>query len=950
MAVLAMTIPAQGQQKRPLDHADYDRWNRIQGDIVSRDGRWLAYQLVPGDGDGSLRVRALAGDAAVTVARGAGASFTHDGRWVVARIAPMDSAVTQAKKDKKKPAEQPKDSLVFVGLSAAAPSVGFKAAGVKSFKVPEEGSGWVAYLLEKAPDTKAGGEAAAPGAAAQPAEPKPDAGDEKPRTPDGSTLVVRDLATGSERRFDHVVDYAFDRQGTVLYYTASGGDGAADGVFRVRPAGDAEPVTVGEGRYLRLAIAGAGDRVAFVTDRDDRTAETPAFAVYLGAAAGEAAPVVRPGAAALPSGWAPSEDGEVSFSDSGARLFFGTRVRPAPEPKDDTPEDEQVKLDVWNWKDPYLQPMQLVQLEQEKKRTYLAVYHLDASRTVQLATLELPSVSVAGKGDGEVALGTSDLPYRQRVSWDGRYQDVYLVDPADGSHQRVAEEVSGQPRLSPGGGYVYWWDGEERAWVAVDTRSGSLRNLTGSVAQAMHDELDDHPDLPPAHGSAGWTAGDAAFLAYDAFDVWAVDPAGRAAARNLTEGVGRREGIRFRYVDVDGDAAEEGIAPDEDLVLSAFDTETRASGFYRDRVTGAREPRRLVMDDVRYSGLKKADDADVYLFERQTFTDFPDLWASNPDFQAPRRVTDANPQQSEYLWGSAELVSWNSNDGIPLQGILIKPEGFDPARKYPMMVYFYERMSDGLHNYQVPAAGGSSINFSFYASRGYVVFIPDIPYKIGYPGESGVDAVVPGVLELVRQGFVDKSRIGVQGHSWGGYQIAYMVTRTDIFRAAEAGAPVANMTSAYGGIRWGSGMSRAFQYEKTQSRIGGSLWETPLRYIENSPLFTADKIETPVLMMHNDADGAVPWYQGIEFFSALRRLGKPVWMLNYNGEDHGLRKEHNRKDFAVRMQQFFDHYLKDAPAPVWMEEGVPATLKGRTLGLDLVGKKPISEEDRSGGR
>ena len=259
------------------------------------------------------------------------------------------------------------------------------------------------------------------------------------------------------------------------------------------------------------------------------------------------------------------------------------------------------------------------------------------------------------------------------------------------------------------------------------------------------------------------------------------------------------------------------------------------------------------------------------------------------------------------------------------------------------MVYFYERLSDGLHQYAVPAAGSSSINRSFYVSRGYLLFVPDIPYRIGYPGESAVDAVVPGVLDLVDQGFVDRDKIGVQGHSWGGYQISYMVTRTDLFAAAEAGAPVSNMVSAYGGIRWQSGMSRAFQYERTQSRIGGSLWETPLRYIENSPIFTADKIRTPLLMMHNDEDGAVPWYQGIELFVALRRLGQPVWMLNYNGEAHGLRQEHNQRDWAIRMQQFFDHYLMDQPAPVWMEEGVPAILKGQTLGLELTRKRTISE-------
>jgi len=295
-----------------------------------------------------------------------------------------------------------------------------------------------------------------------------------------------------------------------------------------------------------------------------------------------------------------------------------------------------------------------------------------------------------------------------------------------------------------------------------------------------------------------------------------------------------------------------------------------------------------------------------------------------------------NPQQSEYLWGTAELVEWSSVDGVPLQGILYKPENFDPTMQYPMMVYFYERSSNGLHAHRTPQVHGSSINISFYVSRGYIVFVPDIPYKVGYPGESAMNAVMPGVTHLIAQGFVDAERIGVQGHSWGGYQIAYMITQTTLFRAAEAGAPVSNMTSAYGGIRWGSGMSRMFQYERTQSRIGGSLWEYPLRYLHNSPLFQADKIETPLLMMHNDEDTAVPWYQGIELFVAMRRLDKPVWLINYNDEPHGLRKFQHRKDWAIRMQQFFDYYLKDAPAPHWMIKGVPALQKGKTLGLETI--------------
>ena len=371
-------------------------------------------------------------------------------------------------------------------------------------------------------------------------------------------------------------------------------------------------------------------------------------------------------------------------------------------------------------------------------------------------------------------------------------------------------------------------------------------------------------------------------------------------------------------------------------MLSAFHLKTKASGYFRDRYDTPHPPEKLILKDEAIRILSKARSSKDVLLVRSTFQKYPDLWQSTTDFQSLRRISDANPQQKEYSWGRAELVEWKGKDGTPLQGILIKPQGFSPKKKYPMLVYFYERRSDRLHTYYSPAPVRASINPSFYASRGYLVFIPDITYKVGAPGESAVNAVIPGVEHMIKTGFVNEKAIGVQGHSWGGYQVAYLVTRSNIFAAAESGAPVSNMTSAYGGIRWSSGMSRMFQYERTQSRIGDTLWKARQKYLANSPLFFVNRIQTPLLILHNDKDGAVPWYQGIELFVAMRRLSKPAWLLNYNGEQHGLTKMANRKDFTIRMQQFFDHYLKGAPAPIWLSKGVPAIEKGKTTGFELL--------------
>jgi dipeptidyl aminopeptidase/acylaminoacyl peptidase len=947
LAVLATVLlcsqqaVAQEAAKRPLDHEVYDSWMRIAENRLSDDGAWILYVLAPQEGDAELQVRSVDRAESYEIPRGEQARFTGDGRFIAFVIKPELAAVRQAKQEDE---DEPKDSLGVLDLSSGTID---RIERVKSFRLPEEAGHWLAYLLEKpeeeADTTEAAGEEAEPEVepGPPPGEPQAGEGEEeegKKKKDVGTTLVLRDLETGAERRFENVMQYAFAKNGERLAYAVSGEDGSTDGVYVVDLGDGAETaLATGEGEYKSLTFDEEGRQLAFLTNRDDYEAEQPAFSLYhwrAGSAAARA--VADEGTEGMTEGWWVSEHGDLSFSENGRRLFFGSAPRPEPEPEEETPEWEKVEVDVWNWHDPLLQPQQLVQRERELERTYLAVVHLDRGRLVQLADRAVPDVEVGSKGDADIAIGVSNVPYRQLISWDSpSYNDVYVVDVRTGERREVLEKLHGWGAdLSPEAEYITWWDGQQRAWFALSAGGGEPVNLSEAIPYPVHNEEDDHPMIPRPYGSAGWTEGDRWFLVYDRHDIWATDPRGRRAPRNVTEGLGRARNLEFRYLRLDRDQL--ALPEDEPMLLRAFDNETKASGFYRDRFQGDGRPAELVMADRLFGYPSKAEHADLLMLTRQSFTEYPDLWVSDLDFDDLRRMSDANPQQAEYLWGSVQLVHWRSTDGNELDGLLYKPEGFDPSRKYPMMVYFYERMADGLHQYRSPGPGSSSISISFYVSRGYVVFVPDVHYRVGYPGESAFDCVVSGVLSVLDEGFVDPQRIGIQGHSWGGYQTAYLVTQTDIFAAAEAGAPVSNMTSAYGGIRWQSGMSRMFQYERTQSRLGGSLWEARPRYIENSPLFWADKIETPVLMLHNDNDGAVPWYQGIEFFVALRRLGKPAWLLNYNGEPHGLRKYQNRKDWAVRLQQFFDHFLKDAPAPVWLAEGVPAVEKGRTLGLELL--------------
>ncbi len=936
--------------KKPLDHSAYDIWNRVVGQTLSDDGVWALYTVTAELPDGTLYVRNLRADTEHRIGRGEDARFTEDARFVVFKIKPMKEAVKQARKDKVKPEQMPQDSLGILDLNTGN-VVRFER--VQSFRLPDEASGWLAYQLIRpnaAADSTAmqgggggggragrgggrGGRGGAGGGA-----PATGAGGEK-RLEEGSTLVVRNLASGQEQRIEDVSLYTFAKNGSRLAYARSNKEGTVNGAFLLDPAtSQPTPMLTGKGNYRSIAFDDAGQQITFLSNKDTYADEQPAHALFLATVKAPAARVLaKQGTAGMAEGWWVSENEAPYFSRNGQRVFFGTAPRPVLEKPDSTPEDERVRVDIWNWKDPYLQPMQLRQLDQERRRTYTAAVQLKDGKLVQLADQEVPAVEV-GRGDLDVMLASSALPYRQEVSWDGTYSDVYLVDARTGARTRIMERKPSGTRLSPDGKYITWYDSDVRAWFAMSLIDKKPINLSKDLKVATYNEQHDSPSLPSSYGTAGWTT-DGKFLIYDAYDIWAIDPTGKTPPRSVTEETGRRNQIRFRYVSLDPE--EEAIRPDAPLLLSAFHTWTKAEGFYRDQVSGSTEPQRLVYDNRSFGNPVKADDAGTVMFTRSTFQEFPDVHVSDLDFRGIKRISDANPQQSQYTWGSSELVEWKTTNGETLQGILHKPEGFDPTRKYPMMVYFYERLSDGLHNYTAPSPGGSSINTTFYVSRGYLVFEPDIPYRVGYPGESAMNAVVPGVLSLMSKGIVDEKHIGVQGHSWGGYQIAYMVTKTNIFAAAEAGAPVANMISAYGGIRWSTGMSRQFQYEKTQSRIGGTLWDEPLHFLENSPIFWADKVRTPLLMMHNDEDGAVPWYQGIEYFTALRRLGQPAWMVNYNGEDHGLRKMANRKDWTIRMQQFFDHYLKGDAPPVWLAEGVPAVKKGKTMGLELItDKKP----------
>jgi dipeptidyl aminopeptidase/acylaminoacyl peptidase len=977
-------------RKVAIDYKAYDSWNLIRGTKLSDDGNWIAYVLTPEDGDPTLVVRNLNSGAEIKEERGMTPAFTPDSKFVVYTIRTKNDEIHKAEREHKPAAEQPKSGLGILDLSTGKST---RFDRVKSLKLPRDpGSTTIAFLFESpSPSPKPSGSPPASASAPGPSEstiptvrrtptmiaspspnrrvplseatalgapsreitplgivpspaPSPSASpDELHKIEDGTELVIRDLPAAKQVTVKNVTEYALSHDGAyVAYATESAKDAKLDG-FHVRASGDGKVADLfaAPGHYKNLAFAPKDELLAFMSDQTSFAEKAPHYDLYeidLGhaaAAPGAASEVAGPAIAGMPKRWAPSANATPLYSKDGRRLFFGTAPAPTPVPSG-TPEP--LKVDIWSWRDGDLQPYQKINADKERRRTYSAL--VADKRFVQLASPAMRNIVTTENPD--FALGINDVPYRNLISWEGElYADQYAVSLHDGSRRLLARKSADPGQLSPDGRFVVGYDPKKRDWYSLDTRNAKRLELTANLKVAFYDELDDHPAPPPSYGFGGWVEGGRYALLLDRYDVWVADVSS-GKAWMLTQGEGRKAHARLFPLGYEYDRDSYDVA--KPVPLLAFNDDNKDSGLYVARFSGPipQRVRKVTVEHKYIANYQKARNADRVVVSEQRFDDPLNLWsASSIENRKFAKISDANPQKAKYLWGSARLISYKSTWGVPLHGILLLPENFDRKKKYPMLVYFYERESDTLNHppFSIPAPG-TSPDLLRYVSNGYVVLYPDIAYRIGHPGRSALGCILPAIDTVTQQGFIDEKRIGIAGHSWAAYQIAYMITQTHRFAAAEAGAAVADMISAYGGIRWESGLVREFQYERNQSRIGATPWDRTDLYLENSPLFHIKNITTPYLTIANDADGAVPWYQGIEFITALRRLDKPAWMFEFDGEEHNLRNRENQKYWTVHLDEFFDHYLKGAPEPAWMKQDVPYIRRGEREIRALYGEKP----------
>ena len=930
--------------KKPLDHDAFDSWQKLRNYSITKDGIWTSYAVVPQEGDATLFFHNLKSGKTIEVARGYNPEFSADGKWAVALIKPFFADSRQAKIDGKKDLKAPQDSLAVVNLDKGTVE---KIPNVKSFAIGEDGGSWLAY---KSVDTI---HASIDDLSAKDA---------------GKPLVVRTFDGSVSKVMKWIDSYVFSKPGTRLAVTvkkAAKDSVATDGVGLMLLPDTAFYLVDRDKKFYGTPVFDeAGNQLAYVAGNDSSESGTKKLQLYaLKLDSPMASPLefdIKFGQSSgrnlrKPGPMAPELQGEKlrewearvkaaandtlyinqyarpEFSFNGKRLVIG--VAPYIAPDDTTIVDfERADLDIWRWDAPITPPQANKRLTRMREKQFPVVIDLSTGRYILTNNKPDASVSAPDRWDGDWALVNDPTDFMVQQQWDYiAPENLSIINVVSGESRNLGTAQIDNSGLSPADRFVVWY--ADRNFYAYGIQSGDTVCLSSSIPYPIWEEDDDHPLERQPYGISAWTENDDYILINDKYDVWAVDPTGKKATFCLTAGEGRKTNRKYRYLKTDRD--ERAVKPGQLMLFQVFDYGNKETGLATLKFENkAAVPVLRLLEGASFTQIRKAKDADSFSWQRASFEIAPNIWAVNSlNFSRAVQLSDANPQMKDYSWGTAQLFKWYAYDGKPSEGVLYLPEDFSPDKEYPMLAVFYETGSENLYSHYAMEPSWSWVNYPFYVSRGYVVFVPDIHYTPGLPGESAYNYVCSGV-EAVCDMFpnIDRKRIGIDGQSWGGYQTAFLVTRTDMFACAGSGAPVSNMTSAFGGIRWESGDSRQAQYEQGQSRIGKNLWEAPELYIANSPVFHANRCHTPLLIMHNDADGAVPWYQGIELFMALRRLQKPVWMLQYNGEAHNLRERKNCKDITVRLQQFFDHYLKGDPMPRWMKEGISPLRKGQDMG------------------
>ncbi|GGX07755.1 alpha/beta hydrolase family protein [Aquimarina muelleri] len=915
-------------QKKTLTHTDYDLWKNITDVKISEKGKLVVTTIETNTkrGDGYIEIYNTQNKEKFIYPNGYETSISLNENYVVFKKRPSYQLIRKEKRKEVKKEDRTKDMLFVYDVKNN--KIYDSIYRVKRYQMPKKQEGWL--IVEKFKEVKEKQKRKTEDKQGK----KDTLNRDIPMIYKQNYALIYNLKTKQKDTIHQIKDFILPEKGQIFYFSLKNKKEKQKdiGVYAYNLL-SAKKTVIDTTKYIydKLAIDRDGSEFAYLSAADSTALDSLKFELYYYKNEIKQKLVDFSGNN-LRENWELSKDKHPFFSDNGNRLYFYSKPKVVYLKDTTMLEDEIPQVDVWNWQDKLIQPEQKSKFEELNKKAFVSYYDTTSKKYIHIQDQTIEDLNLDKTKEHQFILGSVTSPYDTKRSWDYPWtKDYYRIDTYTGNKKLILKNKGLKPILSPDGQFVLHYDMKQKNWFSINLSTNEKTNLTKDLDVPFYDEDDDHPSLPSPYGFGGFDINQEVLI-FDKFDVWKISLSGKDKPMNLTQN-GRKENITYRTEMLDPEQKTQAAYINKELLITSFDNTSKVSGLYTLKKGELIE--KIKPSEFRISSYKKAKEANVFTYRKQNFTTFPDLYVTTNTFKNTNKITHINPHQTHFKWGTAELFTWQTNDGRKLEGIVYKPEDFDPSKKYPLITYFYEKRSDSYRDYHIPSPSASIVNPSYLVSNGYVMFVPDIVYDEGKPGASAYNCIVSGVEALEESGYIDSDNIGIQGQSWGGYQVAYLVTVTNKFKAAMAGAPVSNMTSAYGGIRWKSGLSRAFQYERTQSRLGKNLWDGFDLYIENSPLFGIPKIETPLLIMHNDNDGAVPYYQGIEMFMGMRRLQKPVWLLVYNDEAHNLKKVKNKQDLSIRMMQFFDYYLKGKSAPKWMTSGVPRIQKGKDFGYDL---------------
>lgn len=885
-------------QKKNLTTEDFSKWQSIGSSELSPNGAWAAYQIVVQEDNDSLYVVNKSINKTYKLAFSSNPEFSKDNQWVAYRIGlPFKEA--EKLRDQSKPIEYK------MGLLNLATGKIITIANVTRFGFSRNGKYLASYL-------------------APPKENK-----EK-----GSVLVIRNLSDSSSRIIGNVTEYGFNKKSDYLAYIVEAANVAGNSVelFNLNTS-TLKVVASDTLKFSKLTWAKEGDGFSFFkTFKKDDFEEENAMVYSCSNLNSPVVNVFDPlKADGFPKGMRIHNLSSIRVSDDLSSVFFGIQHwtnKPKKEDKKlaDTSKAKTDSLkvvadkqslksdsklaDVWHWKDAEIQPRQKVTYAQDKNASFLSVWNIGKNNFYQLATEEFPNALLTG--NQEMAIISTEKKYKPAFKED--YADFSLVNTKTGVTKplftKLLDGFYTGPQSSPDGKFLIYF--KDKNWFTYNIATEQNINITASIKSDFWNTRDDHTATKPPFGIGGWIKGDKEVLLYDEFNIWAVKPDG-TGARKIT--AGEKEEIVFRVSKVE---FEEIYLDDaHPLYFSAYGDKSKKFGYYKYE-NGKTE--KLLLEDLQVNRLIKALDANVFAYVKQNYNLSPE-WYTTTNFEKEQKIVATNPQQDNYYWGKSELISFTNKSGKKLQGALYYPANYDPNKQYPMVVYIYEILSNNVHGYVAPSIR-RPYNTTNFTTNGYFVFQPDIVYETNNPGMSAVNCVIPAVKEVLKTGMIDESKVGIMGHSWGAYQTSFLVTQTDIFKAAIAGAPLTDLISMSLSIYWNSGTPDQKIFETSQGRFDGPWYERTEAHIRNSPMFNANKIKAPLLVTFGDKDGAVDWHQGIEMYGTMRRMQKPFVMLVYADENHNFTKKENQIDYQKRQREWFDHYLLGKPAEKWITEGV----------------------------